>query len=169
MSSTPTKITPHIIVTKSGFKFIVTQSPDPNNLQNYKDLLSTNSVKTVVKLCEGTRYDHEYLECNGIKTIDIPLADGTVPSKEVLNQWINIIKTEIKNNKDGGMAVHCVSGLGRAPLFVCIALIKIDKMEAVDAITMVRKTIKSALNTNQIKYLETVSFSNETRGGCIIC
>lgn len=153
------------ITTTSGFRYYVTQSPDPNNLHNYKDLLVSNDVKTLVKLCDDTIYDTEYLIHNGIKVINIPLQDGTTPSKDVIKNWTNIIKKEMKV-KNGSIAVHCVSGLGRAPLFVCVGLILVDKLDPIDAITMVRKTIRSALNTNQINFLETLNHSN---GGCVIC
>ena len=154
----------HFITAKSGFRYCVTPSPDPNNLQNYKDLLLHNGVKTLVKLCDETRYDTDYLIHHGINVINIPLQDGTVPSKEVVKQWTNIIKQE-KNC----IAVHCVSGLGRAPLFTCIGLIIIEKMDPVDAILFVRKTIRSALNANQINFLETFKYSDNSKGSCIIC
>lgn len=154
------------IKTKSGFTYIVTQSPDSYNLQIYKDFLLINCVNTVVKLCEGKEYDYDFLFRNGIKLIDVPICDGTIPSENIMIEWINIIKNEMKTKK--GLAVHCVSGLGRAPLFVCIGLIKIDKMDPVDAITFVRKSIPRALNKNQINFLSTLS-SNEKKEKCLIC
>ena len=157
------------IVTKSGFKYIVTQSPDPNNLQNYKDFLLNNCVTTVVKLCTENRYEIEFLEHHGINVINIPLSDGSTPSAEVISQWVGIIK-KLQKEKKQGVAVHCVSGLGRAPLFVCVTIIKIDKTDPIDTITNVRKTIPRALNTVQIKFLEALPSSNETKGGrCTIC
>lgn len=158
----------HFITANSGFRYCVTQSPDPNNLQNYKDFFLSNGIKTLVKLCECNRYDIEYLEHNGIKVIDIPLQDGTTPSKDIIKKWIDIIKQEIKN-KNNSIAVHCMSGLGRAPLFVCVGLVMIDKIDPIDAITIVRKTIRSALNTNQINFLRSLHYSNDTKKGCIIC
>lgn len=146
----------HFITTKSGFRYCVIQSPDPNNLQNYKDLFLLNGVKTLVKLCEETLYDTEYLLHNGINVINLPLKDGTIPSKKVINEWVNIIKQEMKSNSDC-IAVHCMSGLGRAPLFVCIGLILIDHVDPVDSVKEVRKIIRYALNTKQIKFIETLN------------
>lgn len=154
----------HFITSKSGFRYCITQSPDPNNLQTYKDLLLKNGVKTLVKLCEDNKYDAEYLIHSGINVIDIPLQDGTTPSKDVIIQWLQIIKQEIKS-KNNIIAVHCVSGLGRAPLFACIGLILLDNTDPLDAIMLVRKTIKLALNAPQIKFLETIHHTINYTGG----
>lgn len=157
----------HFINSKSGFCYCVTQCPDPNNLQTYKDLLLKNNIKTLVKLCDGDIYDIAYLEHHGITVINIPIDDGTTPDKQVIKNWINIIKNEFdKNNRT--IAVHCMSGLGRAPLFVCVGLILIDKIDPIIAITEVRNVIKGALNTNQINFLQTLKTKDSFINGCTI-
>lgn len=158
----------NVIQSKSGLNYYITQSPDPNNLHNYKDLLLKNNINVLIKLCEENKYDADYLEHNGITVINIPLRDGTVPNKNVIKIWTDIVKQEIKK-KNKSIAIHCMSGLGRAPLFVCVCLIIIDKMDPIEAITKVRSQIKLALNTNQIRFLESLNYSNESKKGCIIC
>jgi|SaaInlStandDraft_7_1057024.scaffolds.fasta_scaffold37698_2 protein tyrosine phosphatase type 4A len=159
-----TKITTHEITTETGFIFVVTQSPDSNNIEHYKNLLLNKQITTVVKLCEPNHYDQQTLTCAGIKITNIPIDDGSTPSSEELKSWINIIKSH--KHKENGIAVHCVSGLGRAPLFVCVGLIKVYKVDSIDAIQLVRKHIKNALNHTQLKYLENLDNSNNS--GCII-
>jgi protein tyrosine phosphatase type 4A len=53
----------------------------------------------------------------------------------------------------GGIAVHCVAGLGRAPVLVAIALIEAG-MEAYSAIQFVREKRRGAINEKQIRFLE---------------
>ena len=48
--------------------------------------------------------------------------------------------------------MHCVAGLGRAPVLVAIALIEAG-MPAVDTVEFVRKKRRGALNTVQLGYL----------------
>lgn len=50
------------------------------------------------------------------------------------------------------IAVHCVAGLGRAPVLVTIALIEYG-MEALDAVELIRRSRKGALNSRQIGWL----------------
>merc|ERR1719384_931243 len=52
------------------------------------------------------------------------------------------------------IAVHCVAGLGRAPVLVAIALIEFAKMEPVDAATFIRKHRRGAINNTQLDWLE---------------
>lgn len=50
------------------------------------------------------------------------------------------------------IAVHCVAGLGRAPVLVAIALIELG-MEPLDAVEFVRRKRRGAFNKPQIDYL----------------
>jgi protein-tyrosine phosphatase len=156
-----------VLVTASDFKYIITQSPDPNNLQNYKDFLLTNCVSSVVKLCSETKYDIEFLNHYGIEVKNMPLLDGGVPTNDEIKEWITIIKKAKKDGKKG-IASHCMSGYGRACVFACVALIKVEGIDPVDSIIKIRKEIPRSLNTVQINFLKTLSCDRK-RIGCIIC
>ncbi len=148
----------------SGFKYIVTSSPDSNSIYSYKNLLFKNNVTTVLRLCDQCTYDEEYLSTFNINVIHMPLKDGDVPDVETIKQW-----TEIISNASNGIAVHCKAGLGRAPLFVCIGLILVCNMETFEAIDLVRKHIKGSLNSKQIDFLcNTLQNKKKKNHGCII-
>jgi protein tyrosine phosphatase type 4A len=51
-----------------------------------------------------------------------------------------------------GVATHCVSGIGRAPLFVAISLIDAG-LDPLDAIEVVRKRRRGAFNKRQVDWL----------------
>ncbi|KAI9215799.1 protein-tyrosine phosphatase-like protein [Blastocladiella britannica] len=51
------------------------------------------------------------------------------------------------------IAVHCVAGLGRAPVLIACALIEAG-MSPLDAIDYVRARRRGAFNTQQVKYLD---------------
>lgn len=51
------------------------------------------------------------------------------------------------------MAVHCVAGLGRAPVLVAIALIQLG-MAPLDAIEFIREKRRGAFNKPQITFLD---------------
>lgn len=164
-----TSIKMHVISDqKTGFKYIVTPSPDSNSISSYKNYLLKNNITTVVRLCEEINYDDEYLLSSNINVEHMPLKDGDIPDIETVKKWMNIIEKE-----EHGIAVHCKAGLGRAPLFVCVGLIKIHGMSDMDAICFVRKEINGSLNLKQIEFLcnglKLIKQKNKKNNKCTIC
>lgn len=151
----------------SPFSYIVTATPNPNNISYYKDLFLKKNIGTIVRLCCEKMYDKNEFEKIGIKVIDMPLQDGNVPNIEQIKKWLKIAKTE--KNRRKNIVIHCISGLGRAPLFVCICLICLDKMENENAIAYVRKCIPYAFNSRQLKFLYKFNISSIYQKSCIIC
>lgn len=52
------------------------------------------------------------------------------------------------------IAVHCVAGLGRAPVLVAIALMEREGMGALETIDYIRKRRRGAINQTQMTFLE---------------
>lgn len=89
-----------------------------------------------------------------------------------------IISTGIINNSSHHVAlsaagptiaVHCVAGLGRAPVLVAIALIEFAKMEPVDAATFIRKHRRGAINNTQLDWLERYKRRYKANAGAGCC
>merc|ERR1719361_1076578 len=126
-----------------------------------------NKVKTIVRVCEPT-YSKERCEEQGFEVQDYPFDDGAAPPQTIIETWLNIVQEEKQNGR--GVAVHCVAGLGRAPVLVVIALIEYANMEPTEAITFVRKTRRGAINRKQLEYLTCYVPERKQSGGpcCII-
>lgn len=66
------------------------------------------------------------------------------------------------------IAVHCVAGLGRAPVMVAIALIEAG-MSNLDVIDFIRKRRRGAFNSKQLKYIQSYKPRNAgKKGECTI-
>lgn len=104
--------------------------------------------------------------------------DGHSPPEDVLKLWLDLVEERFfsgnttaaaANSKDNTIAVHCVAGLGRAPVLVAIALMEFEKMDAVDAVTMIRKGRRGAINEKQLQYLEGYKCRRRGGGGGCAC
>lgn len=97
---------------------------------------------------------------------DMPFPDGDAPPKAVVEAWLSVCKKVFKHSTgvdQPAIGIHCVAGLGRAPILVCIALIE-SGMDAVSAVTLIRNKRKGAINRMQLQYLKKYKKS----GGCVI-
>jgi protein tyrosine phosphatase type 4A len=145
-------------------KYLIMDAPTDANLQAYKEMLQKRNCSFVVRTCKPT-YNATPLFDAGIEVKELPFKDGAPPPSDVLDIWLEIIKGQ--KNSGSCVAVHCVAGLGRAPILVAISLIE-DGMSSEDAIEFIRKHRKGVFNRAQLNYLH----KYERRSGgmcCVIC
>uniref|UniRef100_A0A8C3WGM3 Protein tyrosine phosphatase type IVA 3 n=1 Tax=Catagonus wagneri TaxID=51154 RepID=A0A8C3WGM3_9CETA len=114
--------------------------------------LKKYGATTVVRVCEVT-YDKAPLEKDGITVVDWPFDDGAPPPGKVVEDWLSLLKTKFCDDPGSCVAVHCVAGLGRAPVLVALALIE-SGMKYEDAIQFIRQKRRGAINSKQLTYLE---------------
>lgn len=85
-----------------------------------------------------------------------------------MREWLQLLeknKQIAETARDEGLpvptiAVHCVAGLGRAPVLVAIGLIEMG-MKPLDAIEFIRSKRRGAFNKPQISYLVSPFFKSE--------
>ncbi|XP_061838432.1 protein tyrosine phosphatase type IVA 2 isoform X1 [Nerophis lumbriciformis] len=110
------------------------------------------SVQTVVRVCEST-YDKAPVEKEGIQVLDWPFDDGAPPPTHIVDDWLKLLNTKFREEPGCCIAVHCVAGLGRAPVLVALALIETG-MKYEDAVQFIRQKRRGAFNSKQLLYLE---------------
>ncbi|KAF8923225.1 hypothetical protein BGZ58_003219 [Dissophora ornata] len=136
--------------------FLILDCPSDATLPAYLPVLEEHHVTDLVRICEGNPYDPKPLNDIGIRVHDdMKFTDGTAPGKDVVARWLNLNDEVFFNSPDKGrcIAVHCVSGIGRAPVLVAISLIE-GGMDSLDAIAYIRKARRGALNRIQIAFLD---------------
>lgn len=146
-------------------------APKQGNLHLYIKEMRKQSVTDIVRVCEPTYLAGE-LTTAGIQLHEMEYTDGTSPPKELIEKWLVLVdKTFFQNpanDSNACIAVHCVAGLGRAPVLVAIALIEFVNMDPVEAVSLIRRHRRGAINEKQLLYLEKYKKSYK-RGGEAAC
>lgn len=156
-------------VTFRNMRFLILDCPSNETLPYYLKEFISHQITDVVRVCEPS-YDTESLTKNNIRVHDWHFQDGSVPSPQIIQKWLSLVEevfgpihykkltntNERYSYSDEGprIAIHCVAGLGRAPVLVAIALIE-SGMESLDAVTYIRNTRRGAFNSKQIAFLDT--------------
>ena len=138
------------------FRFVILDAPSPSTLPVYVRELQKLRVKDLVRVC-GQTYKHDIVEKVGIRVHGFPFDDGAPPPQNVIDSWLNLLEDARQEVRAAGdyptIAVHCVAGLGRAPILVALALVEYGKMPPLDAIGEVRSKRKGAVNQVQLNWL----------------
>lgn len=133
-------------------RFLITHNPTNIQLGKFIEDLKSFGVNTLVRVCEAT-YDKAPVEQEGIQVLDWPFDDGSAPPEQVVDDWLHLLQTKFRDEPGSCVAVHCVAGLGRAPVLVALALIECG-MEYEDAVHFIRQKRRGAFNAKQLLYLE---------------
>lgn len=155
---------PPSLIHHRHMRFLIMDAPSETNLQLYIKEMERYSVSDIVRVCDAS-YSREAVERHGIKLHELSFPDGEAPPENIINYWLSLVEARFGHGKneedrDGDetpavtIAIHCVAGLGRAPVLVAIALIE-SGMSAFDAISFIRERRRGAINTRQLKFLET--------------
>merc|ERR1711988_454375 len=100
-------------------------------------------------------------------------ADGAPPPDDLLKRWIELVselsqpapKKGDGSPSSGVVAVHCLAGLGRAPVMAAVALIEMTGIDPMDAVMLIRNQQKGAINAKQLKFLQTYKPTSKKAGG----
>jgi protein tyrosine phosphatase type 4A len=137
--------------------FLIMDTPRQSTLHLYIKEMRKHAVTDVVRVCEPT-YQRAELDAAGIGLHDMEYPDGHSPPKEIIDQWLQLVDRTFFSGGDAppkkSIAVHCVAGLGRAPVMVALALIEFAGMDPVEAVSLIRRHRRGAINEKQLLYLE---------------
>jgi len=175
--------TPHSTGTNTGsnlihieyknLHFIIMDAPTDATLPSYIEVMRQYNVHHLVRCCERS-YAIARLVDADITVHEMFFTDGEFPPEDVLDRWFHLIGTVFNNKttkketeKIDCIAVHCVAGLGRAPVLITIALIE-RGMEMVDAVAYMRRRRRGAINAKQLNALQIYVPRRQRRDGCTI-
>jgi len=134
-----------------SMRFLITEQPQDSTIHNYISILKEHRVSHLVCATDPT-YKTDDLSKAGVSVTELTFADGSPPSQEIVEKWLNLVKKEFTDDPETCVGVHCVTGLGRAPVLVAIALIELG-MKYEDAVDLIRKKRRGAINARQLEFL----------------
>nr|XP_034492252.1 protein tyrosine phosphatase type IVA 1-like [Marmota flaviventris] len=137
-------------VTDKNVRFLITHNPTNATFNKCIEELKKYGVSTIGRVCEAT-YDTTLVEKEGIHVLDWPFDDGAPPSNQIVHDWLSPIEIKFREEPGGCIAVHCVAGLGRAPVLVALSLTE-GRMKYGDAVQFIRQ--RRCVNSKQPLYLE---------------
>ena len=85
---------------------------------DYCPIFKKMGINLVVRLNKPA-YDKKIFEKNGISHRDLYFMDGTTPSEDIVEHFLDLVE-----NEKGGVAVHCKAGLGRTGTLIAIYAMK---------------------------------------------
>lgn len=151
MKQKPMRPGPSEILYKN-MRFLIMDRPNDATIPSFLEELKKRNVKDVVRVCEPT-YKTDVLEKHGIQVKDWQFDDGSPPPARIVEDWFELLRTRFRDDPECCVAVHCVAGLGRAPVLVALALIELG-MKYEDAVDLIRQKRRGAINAKQLSYLE---------------
>eukprot|EP00730_Choanoeca_flexa_P013484 TRINITY_DN5372_c0_g1_i2.p1 TRINITY_DN5372_c0_g1~~TRINITY_DN5372_c0_g1_i2.p1 ORF type:complete len:162 (+),score=25.51 TRINITY_DN5372_c0_g1_i2:364-849(+) len=153
------------LITHKNARFLITDRPTEDSIADYLEILKQHNVKALVRVCEPS-YSTDQLMAAGIAVHDWGFQDGAPPPDQIINNWNKLCSETFTAGKTDTIAVHCVAGLGRAPVLVALSLIE-NGMSSEDAVIFIREKRHGAINRKQLVFLQ--SYRRRSGGkACII-
>lgn len=145
-------------------RFLILDAPHNSNLAAYITELKKHNVTDVVRTCSLT-YDESILVDHGFRLHRLMFDDGGPPSDMILEKWLEIVHD--CSRRGTTVAVHCLAGLGRAPVLVVVALIE-HGIKNLEAVEFVRAHRRGAINKKQLEYLMSYKIRRRRFNCCTI-
>ncbi|CAH6419721.1 Hypothetical protein HVR_LOCUS798 [uncultured virus] len=150
---------PASLVEYGRLKFVIFDAPNDDNIKLYLSELKKHRVTHVIRVCHPT-YSKDVFTSQGISFSDWPFPDGSVPPEYIIQNLLELLKSN-----PPVIGIHCVAGLGRAPLLVAIALIE-EGMDPHKVVNFIRERRPRCINKQQLNFITQYKSS---KNGCIIC
>jgi len=133
-----------------NMRFLITDQPQDGTMESYIKLLKEHNVSHLVCATDQVYSTDSLTQCVAVSEIAFP--DGSPPTSEIIDRWLALVNAAFIGDPETCVGVHCVTGLGRAPVLVATALIELG-MKYEDAVELIRKKRRGAINSKQLEFL----------------
>jgi len=146
-----------------NFRFLIINGPTDKTIDKFIEECRKYKVCDVVRVCEQ-HYDSAPVTAAGMPVHDWSYQDGSAPPDALVKDWLSLAQSRGKDMPAVCLAVHCVAGLGRAPVLVAVALMELGLCYE-DAVELIRSKRRGALNQRQLEFLQRYRPKKRLRSG----
>jgi len=150
------------LVESGKLRFFIMDAPTQDTIRHYLACMQGYKVGAWVRCCEEATYAEDTIRDLGIQLYDFSFPDGEAPPQALINRWLDLCFAS-----EHAIAVHCVAGLGRAPLLVALALIE-SGQDCMDAVEIIRKHRRGAINRLQLQYVQQYKPTRRKAPSCVV-
>lgn len=140
----------------------ITDTPKDSSIEKFTQFMNDRCITDVFCFShlEYTVPSNISNTSNKINFHQLEIPDGTYPDNLMLDKFNKMIDEiiETNNNNNINILFHCKAGLGRAPVMLAYMMISRLGMNPLDCVELIRKKRKGAINTNQLRWLDTTKF-----------
>ncbi|EAR86424.2 tyrosine phosphatase (macronuclear) [Tetrahymena thermophila SB210] len=137
----------------------------------YIEPFKKEGVQLVVRLNNSDSYNPQPFVDNKINHIDLFFEDGSIPPRNIANQFFALSERALEEKSNCPIAVHCRAGLGRTGTLIALYCIKHYKFTAEEIIAYTRMARPGSIHGPQMMYLQSYdksiqmqrSYSNNIR------
>ncbi|KAL4474773.1 hypothetical protein ABPG74_001469 [Tetrahymena malaccensis] len=137
----------------------------------YVEPFKKEGVQLVVRLNNSDSYNTQPFIDNKINHVDLFFEDGSIPPRNIANQFFALSERAFEEKNNCPIAVHCRAGLGRTGTLIALYCIKHYKFTAEEIIAYIRMARPGSIHGPQMMYLQSYdksiqmqrSYSNNIR------
>lgn len=127
------------------------RSPTTATLNRLTEEPKKCEVTATVRVCEAAE-DATLVEKDGTCVLRWPFGDGAPPFRQMVGDWLSLVKTGCHGGPGGCAAAPCAAGLGSTAVLVVLALLA-GSVKYKGAVQIIRQKQRGAVNSKQLVWL----------------
>ncbi len=138
-----------------SIRAFICSCPTNGNFHIYNDFMKQNKI-TDLFCFSDLSYDITKLDPSVTHHL-LPFHDGSNPPNDVLKKFDKEIDRLLNNNSkpiiECNIMLHCIAGLGRAPIVLAYLMVSRFNFEKEEAVSIIRFRRRGSINSAQLKWL----------------
>lgn len=137
---------------KLSISVYLSSAPKYSSIDEYFCFMKKMKVTHIFCFC-GFNYDDDVYSRYGLILHNLEFKDGTVPNRQLLDQFDRQIDRIFSNKLTPSIGMYCQSGLGRAPTMLAYLMITRFYGDRIQCVETIRTFRKGSFNSKQLSWI----------------